>query len=586
MTTDILNVQADANFSFFLTRNMYSGNFYKIWVREVLQNAVDAKAKSVKFSNNRISEKSVSVLTVIDDGVGMTKEIVKNNFLVLGSSNKDEVIEKGVRKATGGLGIAKSLCTGGDVRYPGPFGDEVLWYVETTAYDGGELRTYYFDSEMIGKAPIKELPANSQTGTKIVVHRKDYMYDSELKDIVHNSNVVPVYFHEDKLMQLSRARKQDVGHLFSDEVDTSWLDVYHKKNVMKSQENLIIYRINGIVQFIKKARHIPGALIFEIKTDKKPWDDEYPLTPTREQIKDGYGYKEIIDVIVENFKVRQPDENEETFIFETFENDFFNPTTYSRYFEDSIEKSGFYKEREDSLVEEGKSSTDFTAIDETPDDETSEFLEREENEYENAIEEKERIELLRYENEQREKEEQRKRTAQVQEVFNKTLHSFKNNVDDEKIMKFNSVFSSHLSSITVKREKQVKTSIDLYSAKNSKTLLAFKVFIDMVFELSKDNLDSFSYEIGWSLNSQQRVEFIRRDNKNYLLLNPIDLNISDVRLFTNKVLNKLVLEMLKREYYYTSDYMLEKYFDIMENGIYPNIRSFEKISKKILRTSI
>lgn len=586
MTTEVLNVQADANFSFFLTRNMYAGDFLKIWAREVVQNAVDAKTKNIQIFNERNQNNDVSILTVIDNGTGMTQDIVKNNFLVLGGSYKDEIQCGGIRQVTGGLGIAKSICTGGDVKYPGPFGNNVFWYVETTAYENGKLVSYYLDSEMLGKEPIREIETKPHTGTKIVIHRKGCMYDYLIKDIIHNSNVVPIFFEGDQLYQLRRARKQEISHLFSDDVDTSWLDVYHKKTVLRNQENKIIYRINGIVQFTERDNHIPGALIFEIKTNKKPWDEEYPLTPTREQIKDGYGYREVIDKIIDEFKVRKSDEDEESFVFETFENDAYNDSSYEKCYEKNIEHSGLHKTREDSLVNNTKNSIAFEpSSKEIEYEEEYERVVEMEKELEEKLETEEREQLRKYEQMEKEKEIKRLKTEKVQHVFNKAFNVIKSN-NDEYISKFNTVFSSQLPSITIKREKSVKTAIDLYNAKNAKTLLVFKLFIDMVFEITNKHIHTFDYEIGWSLNETQQVEFIKRDGRKFLLLNPLNLNISDVRLFTNKVLNKLVFEMLKESYYYTSDHMCDNYFNIMEECIYPNQRSFEKTAKKVLRTNV
>jgi hypothetical protein len=122
--------------------------------------------------------------------------------------------------------------------------------------------------------------------------------------------------------------------------------------------------------------------------------------------------------------------------------------------------------------------------------------------------------------------------------------------------------------------------------KNIKTLLAFKVFIDLFFELAKEEVNKFDYKVGWSLNAEgKRVEFFQKDYEYFILLNPIGLNISNVRVFTNTILQKLVFEILNKDYYAGNPSFHQKYFKLMEEVINPNIRVFERTAKKILKNN-
>lgn len=75
----------------------------RMWVRESLQNAIDAGAKHVDLT---IIEDNDGTATVAcdDDGPGMDRDVIVNKFLMLGGTGK-----KGMAGATGGFGKAKEL---------------------------------------------------------------------------------------------------------------------------------------------------------------------------------------------------------------------------------------------------------------------------------------------------------------------------------------------------------------------------------------------------------------------------------------------------------------------------------------------
>lgn len=85
-------------------------NWALAWVREILQNSIDAKATVIRITIKKRDE-GVTI-QVQDDGVGMDEDIIRNKLLSLGSSGKN--FENG---AVGGFGKAKELLYFGQKRY-------------------------------------------------------------------------------------------------------------------------------------------------------------------------------------------------------------------------------------------------------------------------------------------------------------------------------------------------------------------------------------------------------------------------------------------------------------------------------------
>lgn len=586
LTDNNLNFKVDPIFAMELTMRMYHAKFEETWTREGIQNSVDARATKIDISNHFDEEKMTSIMSIEDNGHGMTADVIYNKFLALGGSHKQKD-DNEEYSAIGGFGIAKTIVLGGNVKYPNPYGEEVRWYVETTSMEKGSLSSYYLDSEMIGKTGLRKIATQANTGTKIVIFRKRerkyHHKDLLLTNIIENCNVIPIRYNGEELMQLRRAQEKDISHLFTDEIDTSWLEVRHKKTVLSHQENHVIFRIRGIHQFQQWESNIPGSLIIEIKSKYQPNDEAYPLTPNREQIKDDNGYRDVVKRVIDYFKVYQEDKHEEDYKLEIFENPNFNSFSYDSYYKhtakEEIEESTSIMQQKNNKEE----TLEFNSLSE--DNHLIEETIKAENDYEKELEEKEEETLSKYEKQRKYLEQQRDKTAAMEKTFAQIIEEMKTS-EDEQIYRFRSVFTSQLPSISIKQSKDVKSNIDLYNMKNIKTLLAFKVFIDLFFELAKEEVNKFEYKVGWSLNAEgKRVEFFQKDYEYFILLNPIGLNISNIRVFTNTILQKLVFEILNKDYYAGNPSFHQKYFKLMEEVINPNIRIFERTAKKILKNN-
>lgn len=581
-----LNFKVDPVLAMELTMRMYHAKFEETWTREIIQNSVDAKATRINIETEFNHEKMLSIISVEDDGHGMTPDVIYNKFLSLGGSHK-QTGENGERTAIGGFGIAKTIVLGGNTKHHNPYGEQVRWFVETTVSEDDSLSTYYFDSEMIGKSGLKQIATKNHPGTKIVIFRKrekSYEHREHLfTNIIENCNVIPIYFNGRELLQLKRSQEKDISHLFDEDVDTSWLKVRYKKTVLSHQKNHVIFRIRGIYQFQQWESTIPGSLIIEIQSNLEPTDDLYPLTPNREQIKDEKNYQDIVRAVIEYFKIYQDEKENDDFKLEIFENPNFNHYSYDSYFgktaQEEIEENNSLLKTKVLDPEEQLEVHDCDEVD------LVEETLKEEALLANTEDEKEREFLLDYELIQQQKDEQRRKVEKVDSVFTKFIQDIHNHKEED-IFHFRSILTPQIASITIKQDKYVKSQIDLYNMKNIKTLLTFKVFIDLFFELAKDEIHSFNYNVGWTLkNTEDRVELYERDYEYFLLLNPIGLNISNVRLFTSSLLQRIAFEVLKKSHYVGSDSFSQKYFSLMEKVVNPNIRIFERTAKRIMKNN-
>jgi hypothetical protein len=90
---------------------MYSKPLAQVAVKELLQNSFDAIKARQNITDNKdvgnidiIVDHEERTITVKDDGIGMTPNIVKNAFLFIGGTNKEGLTES---ERSGGFGLAK-----------------------------------------------------------------------------------------------------------------------------------------------------------------------------------------------------------------------------------------------------------------------------------------------------------------------------------------------------------------------------------------------------------------------------------------------------------------------------------------------
>lgn len=568
---NVLNFKVDSQTLLALTRKLYQDNFFVIWAREVIQNSVDAKATYVKIRNEYGTEDCNRTRIIVeDDGIGMNENIIINAFLALGESIKPEDLE-----TVGGFGVAKAIVLNGTYKGKSPYSvEEVYWYVITTYNVEGELKSFYLDSEMLGKKPLMEIEPLKKTGTKVVVYRKERAYqasDSYFRQVMENCNVnSKLFYNEIEMKQLKRARKK---------YSTEWCEVYYKKDSLTHQKNYAIVRINGVYQFrIYVSNKMLGTSVVEIKTSYKPSDEGYPLTPNREQIKEDY--RQALDEILDNFKSSEVNQEEkDEFTFEVWNNPNYENFSYNNDFFQEEEINHYNREEANELkmIEKKKKEIE-NQIEQADNEEKEIFSELLSYEIEREKEAQKRLE------EAIQKEKQQKLTKSIENYW----RELRNSVIEEdslniKIDKFEEVFNVNLPSIAIKTDKKSKQNIDLFNKKNLKVLYCAKVFADLIFKLAKDKIYKYDYTIGWTVGSP-RAEYIQKDGETYILVNPKGLKISKIKTFTANLTERLVHEILHRRHSWHDEAMFIDFHAIKEECVNENIELFEKIARKILKS--
>jgi len=582
--------ELDAKAVLDLARKIYENNFYAVWAREVLQNSVDALSKNVRIQNELVKiieenartkedeEKMITKLTVQDDGCGMTEDVIRNAFLALGGSSKVS------DTAVGGFGIAKVIVMNGDCKGPSPFGKDVYWFVETTAEENGELKTYYFDSEMLDKEPLKELEPKEKVGTIITVYRQKRCFQRDITHVLENSNVAANLFYNDiKMTQLKYARKvKDITPL-------DWCDVYYKpNNILSHQRNYAIVRIGGVYQFTRYVSdRMHGTAVVEIKSKYKPSEDGYPLTPNREQIKSEFNYRNELDGILSTLNT--PDiieDEEEPYVFETIFNANFSPELEKDInFETKTKRAREIKlfglsEEEVKEQKVWESENDFY-------EERKAEKERKKKDGEEFMSELERYEAKKRDEENR----QRLQLKKAQQSFHDWNQShpslftgFRSHINKRTEINSHKELDVNIESISVRRNRSFKKKPDLYSEKNLKRLYCFKVFIEMIFEAAGESMYRFPYRVGWVLEEGTDACYYYKDGERYILFNPVGVKTSQTYIyeFVSRTTQILVHELCHETHRYHDGAFTRKFHHIMNKAVNPYFMEYVKVARKIL----
>ena len=152
-----------------LGENLYEGRLAAIWGREVVQNSVDAGAKSITITFRRgvfkegeanfdftncvdrewQAEEAAVTLSCEDDGIGMDADIIHEAFLKLGGSFK------ATSDVVGGYGAAKAIILCGQ-----------RWSLDTNEF--------HLDADMIGHEAIRKVERRDGTLIQMSLITKNY----------------------------------------------------------------------------------------------------------------------------------------------------------------------------------------------------------------------------------------------------------------------------------------------------------------------------------------------------------------------------------------------------------------------------
>jgi hypothetical protein len=242
-------------------RKLYSSHPAIIAVRELLQNSRDACKRAdvnpdieIKLTGN-----NPCLITCTDNGIGMSQNDIIKYFLCLGGTNKTE------SDNVGGFGIAKAVL------FSNP-----PWQAHT--------RDNFIDSDMLynGEEVGKRYSIN---GTRVKITVDDYLYTNTLVAVY-----AMLQFSDTRITLTRDDESAEVG--LTDSIKWQHKEERFNVGLLPKQEvlgitleNLTIYRVNGLVQFITFSSFDGINVIVDINVNGlNPKDDNYPLSLSRETI--------------------------------------------------------------------------------------------------------------------------------------------------------------------------------------------------------------------------------------------------------------------------------------------------------------
>lgn len=243
-----------------IPRNEY-GNVQYAWIREVLQNSLDAHASEIRIVIDN------GYITVVDNGKGMNYNTLTNAFLSLGGSEKES-------GSVGGFGKAKEI--------------ELFTWDEWSIKTSTGKEAWFVSNEHIGKKPIESITPNFR-GTIIKIKSDTEYDDATWKYRIRNyiktcTTNCKIFVNEDQIKTLNMRGKK---------IELDWADVIYNKSRDTSE---IYVRIGGITMFEKYNSSLKGTVIIDIT---KPSTEI--LTSNRESFK--YTYSPKYDRLIEEITI-------------------------------------------------------------------------------------------------------------------------------------------------------------------------------------------------------------------------------------------------------------------------------------------
>jgi len=311
----------DPRFIKIVTENLYQGDIGKIAAKESIQNAVDSiKAlPGMKGKVNIDINTKDKTIRSEDNGIGMSPETAKNQFLDIGGS-----LKPGTNVSGGfGIGIKAALGNAEDVHI------ETRWKNPETGKVIQTIITGNTDLWISGRMPVEviELPSDTPTGTianfklskeikpaeskgylnsfmdnNRIPHEFNFKVDGEdIEGYNSTTKVNPEYLKYAKTPPAEREgkvapptvikEKGQLNHISTLSLEGADVDVLSRGS--SSSTNYLFYRVlnHGLPQFEGEMRLpeevvMPNNLIIDVKSHGGPDEPNYPFTPDRERLKD------------------------------------------------------------------------------------------------------------------------------------------------------------------------------------------------------------------------------------------------------------------------------------------------------------
>ena len=256
---EIATIKIGADYFRNCARKDYSNPLPFVWIREALQNSLDAGASHISIT---IGERGISV---VDNGCGMTADTIQDKLLTLGGTYKEN-------NSVGGFGKAKEIL----------FFAWETWSIDTLC---NNTRSY-IDSYMIGNKPITKTPTEENNGTQIKITFGDENYKEwegyvtkYIKTLTTKARILVDGVEIETYKTLGNKR------------DLDWCTITPNKS---KPTGLIFVRIGGITMFVKRVSDLKATIAIDLTGDSTNI-----LAANRDNLRWPYSSK--LDILLEDF---------------------------------------------------------------------------------------------------------------------------------------------------------------------------------------------------------------------------------------------------------------------------------------------
>jgi len=273
-------------------QNLYSATpVFPITIRELLQNSFDAQKSNgmstpIDFSIIKHSNNEGLTLICKDMGIGMTEPVIRDKFLVLGESGKEDGV--------GGFGVAKAAiilaCDNWKLLTRDNCTTSDSDIAKVAHKDGCEITLSYTDEKNARTYPTNRafcdamiFLATSATGSRVTLINKTVESERvvDFAGLYTNSGTLL----EEVVVERNNIKIHSVPVV---SIPAHWMyDGWDSKGEDSKLSGKCIYRLNGLTQFVQYCTSgVDMNIVIDITTTARPDDGDYPYSLSREGVSD------------------------------------------------------------------------------------------------------------------------------------------------------------------------------------------------------------------------------------------------------------------------------------------------------------
>ena len=274
-------------------QNLYSATpVFPITVRELLQNSFDAQKTGktdapIEFSVVRHQGQDGISLICKDAGIGMTDPVIRDKFLVLGETGKEDGV--------GGFGVAKAAiilaCDSWDLLTLDNHvsnDSEILKVADPM--NGCQITLKYVDEKNTRTYPTNSSFCDAMTFLATSEARSQVSLFNETTEHKEVVDIPGLYTNaktllEDIVIERNNIKIHSVPVV---EVPARWMyDGWDSSGEPRRLAGKCIYRLNGLTQFVRYCTSgVDMNIVIDITTEARPDDIDYPYSLSRETVND------------------------------------------------------------------------------------------------------------------------------------------------------------------------------------------------------------------------------------------------------------------------------------------------------------